>query len=249
MHEIDMGSPSLGQDPDDGATVLDFPGQGFGSLDFQGLGATSQEIGAVLDAVAEADAEEWAESLSDGELAELEAESAGSPPGMEPGSEFAAWMDARDDTEFANLRQEADILGRGDPFDYLRFAHQLDASLELASELEGTRQREDRAERARRSGPRSARPTDEACLAAAMRRLQAGSYLPGQAADMAGGWDGADPFAADSMFGTGPAASSQDVRDELFYQVLGDRTPPARARRQPGLPPVGRLAKRIGLVQ
>jgi hypothetical protein len=143
------------------------------------------------------------------------------------------------------LRQEAGILGRDDEFSYLRFAHQLDRSLELANQMEGTRQQQDAAEQDRRTGARHRRPTDEVMLATAMRRLEANTYLYGQTADLAGGWDGADPF-ADSQFGTS-TATPEDVRRELAYQVSGG-LPPARARRQPGLAPVQRLSRRLGLV-
>jgi hypothetical protein len=232
MREIDLASPSWGLDPDEDS------GQGFGSLSLEGLGATDAEIGALLDAVDAVDAEEIA-GLSDEQLDELAAEG-GYPAEFAPGTPFASWMDALPDEQFAAMRQEAAITGRGDELGYLGFAHAIDQMTAAMNGREGIRQAEDQSELDRRSGPRHNRPSAEERLASAVLRLSNSTYMYGQRpVDLA-----ADPE-IDGLLGV-TAGTVLDAENELRYQLHGG-LPPARARRQPGLPDVGRLARQIGL--
>ena len=196
----------------------------FGSMDWSGLNATSAEIGQVLDAVGEADEEMWAEeqaldtwaaSLTDDEIAQLEHEAA--LDGYGSGPELAYGMDGD---------------GAGGYLDMT--AGDIDAALAAMTDREAVRQRQDAAERGGRRGSAEIR------LASAMGRLQAGTYLYGQApADFA-----RDPQ-IDDLFSTGPLAGPADVREQMLYQLAGGARPRARGR-QP-MPPVQGLAARIGL--
>jgi len=244
MREISLSSGDWDDLDEDGG------GLGFGSWDMSGLNATSQEIGQVLDAVSEADAEleAWAAGLTDDELAELEAEGAGYPPAngypaaMGPGGEFATWMDGLDDDQFAGIRAEGRAFGVGE-LDYLQTAHQIDRALASTAEREHIRLAQDRDDQDRRRGAHHRRPSDEIILSNGLARYGRGSYLPNQLVDLANDWSGADPF-ADTQFGTS-TATPEDVRAQLAYEINGGIAP-GRSRRQP-LPPVHGLARRIGL--
>lgn len=227
------------------AVELSFP-------DLSGLGATQQEIGQLLDAITEADDElaAWVTGLTDDELAELEAEGEAElatessyPDSMAPGTPFASWMNGLDDQRFAHEMALARTRGGG-YLGWLADAHQIDTALAATSQRQAIRLSQDQADRDWRHGPRSRRPTDEVILANAAQRYQEGTYMPNQLLDMAEPWSGSDPF-ADGQFGTS-TATAEDIRARLNYEINGGIAP-GRSRRQP-LPPVGRLATRLGLV-
>jgi hypothetical protein len=237
MYEIDLGSPSLGQDPDeDGAVILDFPSQGFGTWDMSGLNATSWEIGATLDAAAETDAGMEAEALAalpDAELDELAAE-----------ADFDTWADSLiDNGRWDAIRAESGAYGEQE-VDFLHTAHRLDRLMANQQQLEATRQAEDQADRARRTGPRHRRPTDEVCLANALDRYGRGSYLYGQDIGLAN-----DPD-LDALLEAGPAAGPVGVWNEMIYQLTGQGAPLARSLeyRQPLPRMSARRLTRLGLL-
>ena len=216
--------------------------------------ATPEEWAMVWDAVAEVSEEDgWAmagagalagriAALPGDELAELAA-GGGYPDDLAPGTPFSAWQDGLDDRQFGAIHEESRAFANqdGGQLGYLREAYQLDRALANSTMREHVRQAQDQAEVTRRSGARHRRPTDEIALANGLARYAEGTYLPGQLLDLAG-----DPD-AEALLEAGPEASQYDVMAEMFYQ-LGSRRdlPPARQRRQP-LPPVGGLARTIGL--
>lgn len=207
-----------------------------GGADFSGLDASPAEIGALLDAVSEADAEEWAEqiaSLDADELAGLQAD------GMLNEGEFNEWMDGLDDREFARVSSQAAAEGAGSYVDYLHFAHDIDRTLATQAQLEQIRQREDAADAERRTAPRHRRPTAEVSLANALERVAAGTYTYGgtPAVGLAG-------ESAEDLLGL-PGATEREVDAEIRYQLFGG-VPPKLAYTQP-LPPVSGLAAAIGL--
>ena len=204
-----------------------------GGFDLSGMDPppTSYEIGAVLDAAAEYDAEagmdggaydadqtaaDCAASLTDSEFAELEASYLADT--ALPGPELAG----------------VDV---GGVIDLAADMNDIDRMLATMTDREHQRQVQDAAESGRR------RASTEVRLSNAMRRVDAGTYTYGQqpaGADLA-----ADP-GIDALFATGPVAGPRDLVAELTYQLSGG-VPPARSRRQPGLPPVGDLSRQIGL--
>ena len=199
-----------------------------GGMDWSGLNATQQEIGQVLDALAEVDAEDadldaWAAGLSDDEIAQLEHEAALDNYGSGP-----------------DLANEAAAYG-DQAGDYADMVRSIDLALQDQARQAGARRTQDQAERNRRSGHRSGRPSAEDRMASALGRLEARTYLPGQA-DLS--WGAGDPDISD-LFATGPLAGPADVRTAMLYQLNGGARPRARGR-QP-MPPVQGLAARIGL--
>ena len=203
-----------------------------GGMDLSGLDATPDEVAALLDVLSEPGmngyggydpdqhAADWASSLSDAEFAELEA--AYQADRHLPGPELAG----------ADTGGVVDLAGS---------MSDIDSMLAAMTDREHQRQVQDAAEQDRRSGPHHRRPTAEIKLAAAMRRLDAGSYVYGQqpaGADLA-----ADP-AIDDLFSTGPSLNALEVRDQMRYQLLGGAKPQGRGE---FLPPVKDLATRIGL--
>jgi hypothetical protein len=211
--------------------------------------ATEAEWAQVWDAVAETSEQDgWAmtgadglaaeiASLPDAGLAALEAEGAGYPAAMRPGSEFASWLDAKSDAEFSDLRGEAQVYGAQE-LPYLQTVHQIDRDQAAIAERKAVMLSQDASEREARRGAHHRRPRDEDCLARGLRRFQQGTYVPAQLIGLAGDSD------ADDLF-SGPVAAPADVLAELRYQLTGGLAP-ARARRQ-ALPPVQRLARTIGL--
>ena len=147
--------------------MRNFPGSNF---DLSGLDASPFEIGAVLDAVSEAEAEaeagggydaddlgaaEWAASLTDAEFGDLMAEyEADQALAHLPGGPELAGADAGNAT-----------------FDLANDGAQLDMMLSQLTNREATRQQQDADEMARRGGPHHRRPSAEIKLATAMRRV------------------------------------------------------------------------------
>lgn len=202
--------------------MRNFPG---GDFDLSGLDASPFEIGAVLDAVAEADAEadtwtgaydaDQAASLTDSELDELLASYTADQ--HLPGPELAG----------ADTGEVIDLAGD---------VSQLDAMLATMTNREHQRQAQDAAESGKRRG------STEIRLANAMDRVAAGTYLYGQEpvtdlANRGGGW-------ADDQFGTGPSLNAAEVADRMRYELLGGAKPQGRGEFRP---PVRDLAARIGL--
>lgn len=213
--------------------------------------ATAEEEQILADVLAEqAEEDGWSMTGADGladEIASLpddELEALAAEGAMAPGSPFAAWMNRLSDAEFSNIRAEGRLFGsHGGELDYLAEAYQLDQALADTSQRQAVRLAEDRDGAASRRGPHHRRPSDELILSNALGRFARGTYTEDQLVDLAADWSGADPF-ADTQFGTS-TASPEDIRRELAYQVRGGLAP-GRSRRQP-LPPVGGLARTIGL--
>jgi hypothetical protein len=203
-------------------------------MDLSGLDASPDEVGAILDAIAETEADtwtsahdaeaeaaaDWAASLSDSEFSEMlasyEADS------RLPGPQLAGAYDAESGIDLANEMGAVDMM------------------LATMTDREATRQREDQAQQGRR------RPSTEMRLMAGMDRAARGTLTYGgtPATDLAN-WGGGDPD-IDALLAAGPVAGRQDVISELTYQLHGGIAP-SRARRQPGLPPVSALSRQIGL--
>ncbi len=200
-------------------------------MDLSGLDATPAEVGALMDAIVEAEAEadtwggaydaddqaaaDWAASLSDAEFAELLA-------GYEADSHLPG-------PELAGAGSEGAI-------DLAAEMSAIDMVLAAQTDREHQRQVQDAAESGRRG-------STEIRLANALGRLGRGTYLYGQepAADLASTWGGPG---ADDLF-SGPTATPHDVAAEMAYQINGGLAPaPMRPR---VLPPVQGLAARIGL--
>ena len=236
--------PAHGGEPDqalpDGG---DFPGD----FDLSGLDASPDEIGAILNAAAEVDAEmdadaeaaaTWVASMSDAELAALEREWLAESGGM-------AGADLPGDVPFleALASYEADQalpgpqLARADEGGVIDLAgsmSDIDAMLAQMTNKEHERQVQDAAEQGHRRG------STEVRLANAMRRVDAGTYVYGQepAVGLA-----SDP-AVDALFSTGPTLNAAEVRDQMRYALTGGAKPQGRGR---FTPPVRDLATRIGL--
>ncbi len=200
-----------------------------GDFDLSGMDATPWEIGQVLDAVSEAEAEtgaggydrdaeaaaQWVNGLSDAEfdemLAEFEADQ------HLPGPELAG----------ADAGNVIDLAGD---------VRQIDRMLSQMQDKERIRQAEDLAERGGRRG------STEIRLANAMRRLDKQTYLYGQA-DLANApWQG-DPD-IDGLFSAGPRLNALEIQDQMRYQLTGGARPQGRGTFRP---PVRDLAARIGL--
>jgi hypothetical protein len=196
----------------------------YADMDWSGLNPSPAEL-AVLDQVLsepdDADLAAWVLGLSDQELAALEHEYLAETAG-----------DGYDGQEHANVMEDAPVYGRAEA-DYLSAVHEIDIELAALGGREAVRRQQDQAEQGRRRG------STEVRLHRALGRLADGTLLPGQLG-LAN-----DPD-IDGLFGTGPLAGPADVAAELKYQVLGG-TPPARRRPGQLLPPVGRLARNIGL--
>jgi hypothetical protein len=188
----------------------------------RGPTGTSPAVGAVLDAVAETEAEAWAESVSDAELDELAGR------GGEAG--FDAWLDGLDDDQFRAIRDEGAGYG-GRELDYLHAVHRMDAALANSAQREHDWQAQDADAPARRPGSRHRRPSDEIILSNALDHFSRGTCLPGQL-DMANGWGGGSPD-LDGLLGRS-SATPLDVMEEMRYQ-MGTRAalPSARTRREP----------------
>lgn len=213
--------------------MRNFPGSNF---DLSGLDASPFEIGAVLDAVSEAEAEaeagggydaddlgaaEWAASLTDAEFGDLMAEyEADQALAHLPGGPELAGADAGNAT-----------------FDLANDGAQLDMMLSQLTNREATRQQQDADEMARRGGPHHRRPSAEIKLATAMRRVGDQTYTYGQA-DLA-----ADPD-IDGLFAAGPSLNAAEVAQRMAYELKGGAKPQGRGE---FLPPVADLATRIGL--
>ena len=110
----------------------------------------------------------------------------------------------------------------------------IDAALAAMTDREHQRQVQDAAEQGRRRG------STEIRLANALRRVEAGSYLYGQAPA-----DFANDSQIDDLFSRGPLAGPADVIEQMLYQLTGEARP-GRPGRQP-MPPVSGLARQIGL--
>ncbi len=196
-----------------GAIELGFP-------DLSGLGATPAEIGALLDVLSEPDtyngydedqaAADQVDAMSDAEFAEMlaEYEADRSLPGPE-----LAGADA------------------GNVIDLAGSMSDIDRMLSAMASKEHQRQAEDAAERGHRRG------STEIRLSAAMRRLDAGSYVYGQA-DLAN-----DPD-IDGLFSAGPSLNRAEVADAMRYELCLGAKPQGRGQFRP---PVRDLAARIGL--
>ena len=155
--------------------MRNFPDSDF---DLSGLDATPFEVGAVLDAAAEVDAEteagaydadaeaaaDWAASLSDAEFADLMSE-----------YEADAALATLDGPELAG----ADT---GGAVDLANDMASIDAMLDAMTDREHARQVQDASLRDRREGPRHRRPTDEIILSNGLARVEAGTYTYGAAA-------------------------------------------------------------------
>lgn len=221
--------------------MRNFPDSGF---DLSGLDASPFEIGAVLDAVSEAEDEaeadaqaaaDWAAGLSDEEFASLErewlADSSPDLPGDVPFPEALASYEADQHLPGPQLAGA----GSDATYDLANEMNAIDVMLAAQTDREAARRRED-ADGVGRRG------STEVRLMAGLDRVARGTLTYGQepAADLA-----ADP-GIDALFSTGPVAGPREVREELAYQLNGG-VPPARSRRQPGLPPVSALSRQIGL--
>jgi hypothetical protein len=205
--------------------VRNFPG---GDFDLSGMDATPFEIGAVLDAVSEADAEagtgaydpdgqaaaDWAASLTDAEYAELEARYEADT--ALPGPELAG----------------ADV---GGVIDLAADMSAVDAILATMTDREHARQAQDAAETGKRRG------STEIRLSNALNRVAAGTYLyGGQPATDLANWQGGG--FADDQFGT--SLNAAEVTDHMRYQLRGGAKPQGRGQ---FAPPVRDLARQIGL--
>jgi hypothetical protein len=205
--------------------MRNFPGSDF---DLSGMDASPDEIGMVLDTVAEVDAEmeagtyngydadaeaaaQWAASLTDAEMDELLAEYE-ADQALPPGPELAG----------------ADV---GGTVDLANDMSAIDAMLSAMTNKEHERQVQDQAEAGRRRG------STEIRLSRAMERISSQTYLYGQA-DLA-----ADP-GIDALFSTGPSLNAAEVADRMRYELQGGAKPQGRGR---FLPPVAGLARQIGL--
>ena len=207
--------------------------------------ATAEEEAILADVLAEqAEEDGWdmlgaddIASLPDAELDALAAEGAGD---MGPGSPFAAWMGGLPDQEFAGLRAEGRAFASqdGGELGYLSEVYQIDRALADTSQRQAIRLSQDRDAAASRRGAHHRRPSDELILSNALGRFARGTYTEDQLVDLAGEPD------VDTLFSS-RAASPEDIRAELQYQINGGLAS-GRARRQP-LPPVGGLARKIGL--
>ena len=197
-------------------------------MDLSGLDASPAEVGDLLDAIAEADADggahdadqaaaDWAASLSDSEFSEMLASYEADT--QLPGPELAG----------------ADV---GGVIDLAAEMDAIDVMLAAQTDREATRRAEDQAGVSRRG-------STEMRLMRGLARVQAGTFTYGQEPPIGlANWQGGAD--TDALFNTGPVAGPQHVISELRYQLHGG-VAPSRSRRQPGLPPVQDLAARIGL--
>ncbi len=209
-----------------------------GDFDLSGLDATPFEVGAVLDAAAEVDAEMEAGTWAGAYDADAEA--------------AADWAGSLTDEQFADLMSEYEadqaLAGHDGPelagadagnvVDLAGDISQIDAMLAGMTDREHARQVQDADTRRRRSGPHHQRPTAEVTLANALDRVGRGTYVYGQSADLAN-----DPD-IDALFSAGPSLNALEIQDQMRYQLTGGARPQGRGEFRP---PVRDLARRIGL--
>ena len=189
-----------------------------------GLGATPAEVGALLDAITEAEAEgysaygaddqaaQWAASLSDAEFAEIEAE-------------YLADQHL-DGPQLAGA-------GSGNVIDLADQMSAIDMLLAAQTDREATRRREDAAGQGKR------RPSTEVRLMAGLSRAQAGTLTYGgtPATDLANDPDIDGLFSAGARADRGRGCRPDALRTRRRRKTAGTG---------PALPPVADLAPKSG---